>query len=98
MLAILSQVANSASSDPLNPLYGLGIGGVFIVLVLIGLLWPKPSVEQILRDRDSWKLAYEIERDAHMALQRDRQAQIERDELTNKMLEEIRASAGSLKR
>ncbi len=89
--------SETSSVDPLGPLYSVGVVGVIVILFVLGQLFAKPSVEKIETtlnaSADAWKKAYEIERDAHMALQQDRTAQLERDQLTHKLLEEIRATA-----
>lgn len=90
-------LAQAATADPLSPwltpIYNLGGFGLLLFLLLVGKLWTKAAYEKQEQAADAWKTAYEIERDAHIKLQQDRQAQLERDQITHKLLEDLKSSA-----
>jgi hypothetical protein len=95
---ILADATDTTSSlDPLGPfsaaLYNLGGFGLMVVLMLIGRLVVKSSVDEIKGDRDAWKKAWEVERDARIALQEQVQTGVEAGKLTNKLLEDLKTSA-----
>lgn len=55
-LASLTQTAPSnpgaGASDFVNLLFQYGIPGLVIAALLIGLLWAKPSVDRLIRDKE----------------------------------------------
>jgi hypothetical protein len=42
-----------------------GIVGVVVVMLMVGYIVPKYVISNLTADRDSWRLAFERERDAH---------------------------------
>jgi hypothetical protein len=54
-------------NDIVGYLLNYGVLGIMCFLLLIGLLVPKPSVDDIKADRDEWRQAYMTEASAHAA-------------------------------
>lgn len=54
-------------NDVLDYLLNYGVLGVMCVLLLLGFVVPRPTVQDIKADRDEWRLAYETEAQAHQA-------------------------------
>jgi hypothetical protein len=52
-------------SDFVNYLLNYGVLGVLVLLLLLGLVVPKPNVDDVKADRDMWRSAYETESQAH---------------------------------
>jgi hypothetical protein len=46
-------VWSQTTADPLPGLVQYGVLGLVIVALLLGWLWPKPSVEQLRRDKEA---------------------------------------------
>lgn len=68
--ALYSLASDSApnalsSNDPVSWLLQYGPFGILLALMLFGLIVAKPTVDQIVSDRDAWKGSYEREREAH---------------------------------
>lgn len=53
--------------DVFSTLLQYGLPGVFIILMLTGVLVTKNQFDQMKQDRDSWRTAYDKEVDAHTA-------------------------------
>lgn len=60
-------VLAAAEPDLMAPLIQYGPLGIVLLLILVGLLVPKGSVEQIRIDRDEWREAFRSEQKAHQA-------------------------------
>lgn len=55
LLAVLAQnepVSGSGSADFVTLLLQYGIPGMVIAALLVGLLWAKPSVDRLIRDKE----------------------------------------------
>jgi hypothetical protein len=52
-------------SDFVDYLIQYGVLGVMCLLLLLGWVVPKPTVDDVKADRDEWKTAYETEAQAH---------------------------------
>jgi hypothetical protein len=46
-------ISQTAPVDPLPGLIQYGVLGLVIIALLLGWLWPKPSVEQLRRDKQA---------------------------------------------
>ncbi len=42
----------AATFDPAGPLVSFGVLGIVLLLVLMGWLWPRPSVDRLVKDYD----------------------------------------------
>lgn len=62
------------SFDPIS-LLQLGLAGTVIFFLVSGILWPKPAVEQIIRERDEFsRRLQEREQEVLKALVREQEA------------------------
>jgi len=48
-------------------LLNYGVLGIMVILLLLGLLIPRPTLEDVKADRDEWRDAYQTEAQAHRA-------------------------------
>jgi hypothetical protein len=67
---LLRSLASAEDSGPdIGKLIGqfaqYGIVGVIVVMLMVGYIVPKYVMSNLTADRDSWRLAFERERDAH---------------------------------
>jgi hypothetical protein len=86
--------AGDATPDLLTPLVQYGPLGIVLLLILVGLLVPKGSVEQIKIDRDEWRDAFRAEQKAH---QSTRDALAEANGRAEAAVEAARTTAGMLR-
>lgn len=62
-----AEAASGDASEYISQIVQWGPPGIVIVLILTGILVTKSQFELIREDRDSWRSAYEKERDGHDA-------------------------------
>ena len=60
-----SVVAAEDSGPDIGQFAQYGIVGVVVVMLMVGYIVPKYVMSNLTADRDSWRLAFERERDAH---------------------------------
>lgn len=64
-------VAAAQTTDPadlsnlISPLLQYGVLGLVLVFVVLGILVPRYVMTNLLAEKDSWRQAFEKERDAH---------------------------------
>lgn len=63
MLTVLVLAQASAAAPELTPFLAYGLGGLLVVCAIFGLVWFKPGVDRIIRDKE----AVEKQRDDFMA-------------------------------
>ncbi len=51
-IQILGQTDNTSSTDFIGYLFQFGIPGLVIAALLVGLLWAKPAVDRLIRDKE----------------------------------------------
>lgn len=51
-VSILAQEVSEAPTDIVNQLFQYGIPGLVIAALLAGLLWAKPAVDRLIRDKE----------------------------------------------
>ncbi|MFF0822419.1 hypothetical protein ACFYUR_18815 [Micromonospora haikouensis] len=93
---LIRWAADAGSADPSNVFGAIlqwGVPGIVLVLILLGWLIPKGAHEQMKADRDTWRSAYETERDAHQAT---RDAFIDASRAANAAVETARTATGLL--
>jgi hypothetical protein len=57
-----------------------------VLMVLMGLLVPRWTYKRLERERDDWKLAFEVERESRLALQEQTKELLELAKTTNNVL------------
>lgn len=59
LIAVVAEVTSGGNLD-FNYLLNFGVLGLFVIALLVGVLWPKPQVERIIKEKE----AIEAQRDA----------------------------------
>lgn len=93
--AHLTMLAADPSTDIFGKILQFGVLGVVLLLILLGWLVPKAMYEQMKTERDTWRDAYQRERDGHQAT---RDAYIEQSRANVAAFETARTTAGLLER
>lgn len=68
-------------SDIVGYLLNYGVLGIMCFLLILGMLIPKPTVDDVKADRDEWRNAYQTETQAHAATREALAAANERAEV-----------------
>lgn len=93
LLIVLSPLRTSLTSElwgvPVGSIGATGILGIVVLLVLMGKLVPRRSMEDAIKDRDDWRAAHGVSEEARIELQQQVGELLQLSRLTTTFIQTI---------